>query len=206
MQQVIAAKLVIPPDPRGFPPEAAWTSAHAVSFCTDWRGENPDPDRETAVRLIWSFDCLFFRFDCHYREIFVYAGGNSRRDELWLRDVAEVFIRPESDSPKHYREFEVSPNGDWLDLDISPGGKSVLFCNLKSSVVVDPERRIWTAELAIPMNCLTGSFDPARAFRLNFFRIEGEEPNRFYSAWQPTRTPQANFHVPEVFGSLHFQL
>ncbi len=203
--QLIAAKLWTPPDPLGFPHQAAWTTVPAVSFCTDWRGENPDPERETTVRLLWSVDHLFFRFDCRYREIFVYEGGNSRRDQLWLRDVAEVFIRPENDPTKHYREFEISPNGDWLDLDIFPGGKSVLFCDLRSRVVVDLARRIWTAELTIPMNCLTASFDPGRTWRLNLFRIEGKEPDRFYSAWQPTCTPQANFHVPEVFGGLHFQ-
>jgi alpha-galactosidase len=205
MEQVIAAKLRTPPNSQGFPQVDSWMNAPAVSFSADWRGENPDPERETTARLLWSFDRLFFRFDCRYRQIFVYAGGGSRRDELWLRDVAEVFICPESESPNRYREFEVSPNGDWLDLDISPDGKSVLFCDLKSNVVVDPVRRIWTAELAVPMNCLTASFDPGRTWRLNLFRIEGKEPNRFYSAWRPTCTARANFHVPEVFGSLHFQ-
>ncbi len=206
MDQAIAARLGTPPDLQGFPQKAAWATAPAVSFCADWRGEHRDPERETSVQLLWSSEHLFFRYACRYREIFAYTGGNSRRDKLWLRDVAEVFIHPGSDAPRHYREFEISPNGDWLDLDITPDGKSVLFCDLKSRVVVDPAHHIWTAELAIPMNCLTASFDPGGSWRLNLFRIEGEEPSRFYSAWRPTGTPQANFHVPEVFGSLNFQL
>jgi len=204
MEQVTATRLTMPPDHRGLPQQTAWEIARAVSFCADWHGESPDPERETSVRLLWNPNHLFFRFDCRYREIFVYEGGNRRRDKLWLRDVAEVFIRPGSDEPRHYREFEISPNGDWLDLDISPDGKSVLFCDLKSRVVVDRKHCVWTAELAIPIHCLTAAFDPGEIWRLNLFRIEGKEPARFYSAWRPTCAPQANFHVPEVFGSLHF--
>jgi alpha-galactosidase len=39
---------------------------------------------------------------------------------------------------------------------------------------------------------------------VNFFRCEGVAPNRFYSSWQPTRTPTPDFHVPEAFGTLRF--
>jgi alpha-galactosidase len=39
---------------------------------------------------------------------------------------------------------------------------------------------------------------------VNFFRCEGADPLRYYGAWQPTGTPQPNFHVPAVFGTLRF--
>jgi hypothetical protein len=183
---------------------ADWESAQPITFCSDWRGEHEDPLRETEVRLLWSHQMLFIRFRCRYREIYVYAGGNSRRDQLWLRDVAELFIRPGNEDPGHYREFEISPNGDWLDLDILPGKKTHLFCDLKSRVILDADANLWTAELAIPFDCLTPSFNPGEIWRLNLFRIEGAEPNRFYSAWRPTNTPQPNFHVPDQFGRLQF--
>jgi alpha-galactosidase len=118
--------------------------------------------------------------------------------------VAEVFTRPGKDDSRHYKEFEISPNGDWLDLDISAGQKRLLMCDIKSRVVTNPEERIWIAELALPMNSLVAEFDPSLTWRINLFRIEGREPNRFYSAWRPTYTPQPNFHVPELFGELRF--
>jgi hypothetical protein len=203
MDRVIAVKLeALGRD--GLPAPSAWDKAPPVAFCWDWRGEHADSQRETQVRLLWSSDHLFVQFFCRYREIYVYEGGNTRRDQLWLRDVAEVFIRTGADETRHYKEFEISPNGDWLDLDISQGAKSHLFSDLKSRVAVDPDIHVWRAELAIPVNCLTTAFDSGEIWRLNLFRIEGKEPGRFYSAWQPTRTTRPNFHVPERFGELHF--
>jgi hypothetical protein len=202
--QVVAARLRMPFDGEGLPPAAAWISAQPVDFCSDWQGKHADPQRQTEVRLLWSDAYLCLRFRARYREIYVYSGGSCRRDQLWLRDVVEVFIRPGSDDLRHYKEFEISPNGDWLDLDIAPGQKSDLSCALRSRVVTDSKAMVWVAELAIPMNALTRKFDPGEIWRLNFFRVEGPEPARFYSAWQPTNTPQPNFHVPEVFGELRF--
>ena len=202
--RVVALQLRVPLDEEGLPESSAWNMASPVTFCSDWRGNHADPRRDTEVRLLWSREQLYIRFRCCYREIYVYEGESGRRDQLWLRDVAEVFIRPAGEELRHYREFEVSPNGNWLDLDISGGDKSILFCALKSRVVVDPGACIWTAELALPMHCLTTRFDPKEIWRLNMFRIEGREPNRFYSAWRPTYTSRPNFHVPELFGELCF--
>jgi|WetSurMetagenome_2_1015567.scaffolds.fasta_scaffold277621_1 hypothetical protein len=203
MKHVTAAKLKTALDEQGLPHSSAWVHAPAVRFCSDWCAENPDPQRETLFQLLWSPESLFLRFKCRYREIFVYEGAAVRRNGLWLRDVAEIFIHPSSGEPRRYKEFEISPNGDWLDLDIAPGEKSILDCDLRSRVVIDRDALLWTAELAIPMSCLVPSFNPSETWRLNLFRIEGQEPNRFYSAWIPTHTPQPNFHVPEVFGTLH---
>ncbi len=204
MNLVIAAKLETALDKEGLPDISAWEKASPVTFCTDWRGEDADPMRETQVRLLWSNEHLYVRFLCRYHELYVYPDNNSRRDRLWLRDVAEAFVRTGTDELRHYKEFEISPNGDWLDLDIDHGEKSDLLCSLKSRVIVSPDTRIWTAELAIPISCVTASFSPDDIWRLNLFRIEGRDPHRFYSAWQPTHTAIPNFHVPELFGELRF--
>jgi alpha-galactosidase len=206
MNQIAVAKARGRLDAGGFPDRSAWMETQSVAFCSDWRAEHPDPMRQTTVRFLWSIDHLFVRFHCSYRELFVYEGSPSRRDQLWLRDVAEIFIQPETEELRQYREFEISPNGDWLDLEISPGSKRTLFCDLKSRVALDQEQSVWTAEMAIPMNCLTTAVDPAETWRLNLFRIEGRDPKRFYSAWIPTYTPHPNFHVPEAFGALKFLL
>lgn len=187
-------------------PAREWQSAEPVTFCADWQGKNPDPQRQTSVRVLWTPRAVYLRFECSYRELFVFedSDANGRRDQLWDRDVAEAFLQPDRQGERSYREFEVAPNGMWVDLDIFPEGRRNLESGLTRSVWLDRERHAWAAELAIPMKALTGQFDPAAAWRVNFYRVEGPKEPRFYSAWQPTGTPEPNFHVPKAFGKLRF--
>jgi alpha-galactosidase len=116
----------------------------------------------------------------------------------------ETFIQPDPSREFYYREFEVSPNGMWIDLDIFPGGLADLKSGLKRSVYLDEKSHTWAAELAIPMKSLTPEFDPKSVWRVNFYRVEGRTEPRTYLAWLPTNTPQPNFHVPSAFGYLRF--
>jgi alpha-galactosidase len=188
-------------------PAAEWQSAAPVAFCADWQGLHPDPQRQTEVRVLWTPNTVYLRFECRYRGLFVFDDSDSsgRRDHLWDRDVAEVFLQPDPSRPRYYREFEVSPNGMWIDLDIFPGGRSGLKSGLSRSIWLDREQHTWAAELAIPMKALTATFDPAAVWRVNFYRVEGPKEPRFYAAWRATETPEPNFHVPSAFGKLRFQ-
>ena len=178
---------------------------HPIVFCSDWQGKNPDEQRETQVRVLWSSQTLYLRFECRYRELFLFSDSdpNGRRDHLWDRDVAEAFLQPDPSREHYYREFEVSPNGMWIDLDIFPGGLADLKSGLKKSVVLDEKGHRWTAELAIPMKALTPSF-----------RSEGDLAGQFLSGRRNERTaslsglaanrnsPEPNFHVPSAFGTV----
>ena len=193
-------------DAAGFPPYKAWRNAKPVIFNTDWQGKNTDPRRQTEVRLLWTPAFLYLKFVASYRLITVFedANSNGRRDKLWDRDVAEAFLQPDPGQLRHYMEFEVSPNGFWIDLEIANGALQHLQSGLQRRVNIDKAAKTWSAELAIPMKSLTQHFDPASVWRVNFFRVEGATEPRFYSSWQPTNTPQPNFHVPERFGFLRF--
>jgi len=171
-------------------PAAEWGNAHPVTFASDWQGKNSDTDRQTQVRVLWSERTLSLRFECRYRGLFVFrdADPNGRRDRLWERDVAEAFLQPDPAREHYYREFEVSPNGMWIDLDIFPGGLSDLNSGMQRSVFLDEKAQVWIAELAIPLQALTRRFDS----------------NATYLAWQPTNTPAPNFHVPRAFGRMRF--
>jgi alpha-galactosidase len=187
-------------------PASEWQKAQAVVFCSDWQGKNSDEERATEVRVLWSSQTLYVRFECRYRELFLFedSDSNGRRNHLWDRDVAEVFLQPDPSRERYYREFEVSPNGMWVDLDIFPGGLADLKSGMKRSVFLDQKTRRWAAELAIPMTALTPNFDPKVVWRANFYRVEGRKEPRTYMAWRPTGTPQPNFHVPAAFGRLRF--
>jgi hypothetical protein len=204
--EAVAIRMTESCDAEGFPTPSSWEVAVPLQFTADWQGKNADPQRETEVRLLWTPEVLFLRFRARYRTITVFpdAEPNGRRDQLWDRDVAEAFLQPDRSNLRRYKEFEVSPNGFWIDLDIAPGEKHDLKSGLKRRVVLDETRKIWVAELAIRMKCLVQSFDPIASWNVNFYRVEGEEEPRFYSAWQPTRTAVPSFHVPEAFGKLVF--
>jgi alpha-galactosidase len=204
---VIASQFTGTPGDDGFPAAESWNHLEATRFASDWQGKNEDALRETAVRVLWTKDIFFMNFWCRYRTLTVFEHGDSdgRRDQLWDRDVAEVFIQTDPSRPRHYLEFEVSPNGMWIDLAISPDGKRDPGSRMKSRVKLDESGKIWNAEIALPMRSITEHFDPSSEWRVNFFRVEGATEPRFYSAWRPTFTPQPNFHVPEAFGKLRFR-
>ena len=206
-------------------PAPEWGLADPIRFSADWQGKNADIALETEVRVLWSQEMLYLRFVCRYRELFVLGDSdpNGRRDQLWERDVAEAFLQPPESraksglvlsgqhargSPSRYRafykEFEIAPNGLWLDLDISPEGSVALKGKLDRSVHLEESRKFWAAELAIPIVSLTSNFDSTMPWRVNFYRVEGKSEPRRYLAWQPTQTPEPDFHVPEVFGTLRF--
>ncbi len=123
--------------------------------------------------------------------------------------MVEVFLRPEiSDA---YFEFEVSPLGQWLDILVRHPRKDVHFgwrSGLKVQCEIDSQLRLWTARLTIPakpmMDALQLRSEPQSGdiWKANLFRVSGAQPCREYLAWQPTFTPQPDFHVPEAFGNL----
>jgi len=202
----MAVRMAEPAGSEGFPKQSSWEAAPCIRFHADWQGKNADPERETEVRLLWTPEMLYLRFRAKYRVITVFSDAepNGRRDQLWDRDVAEVFLQPDPSELRRYKEFEVSPNGMWIDLEIGPGEKHDLNSGLRRRVILNEMSKTWIAELALPMKSLMEKFDAAASWRVNFYRVEGAREPRFYSAWQPTGTAMANFHVPEAFGRLIF--
>jgi alpha-galactosidase len=204
---IVAMELSGALDAGGFPAADEWNRALPVRFASDWQGRNEDTARETEVRILWTNEMLYLKFRCRYRTLTIFkdSASNGRRDQLWDRDVAEVFIQTDAKRPRRYWEFEISPNGMWIDLEISAEGKRDPQSGLESRVLLNESEKLWTAVIALPMGALANAFDASEEWRVNFFRVEGAAEPRFYSSWQPTRTPQPNFHMPEAFGVLRFQ-
>jgi alpha-galactosidase len=79
---------------------------------------------------------------------------------------------------------------------------------MKVKCEIDWQRKLWTARLQAPiepmMRALQLKYRPQAgdAWKVNLFRVSGAEPEREYLAWQPTFTPQPDFHVPSAFGNL----
>ena len=184
-----------------------WRDAPRVLFNHDSFG-NAVPNHGTEVRSRWTSGNLYFLFICPFEEL--HLKPNPKRieetNQLWNWDVAEAFIGSDFQNIRRYKEFEISPQSEWVDLDInldSPHPQDGWLWNsgLSAEARIDPHAKIWYAFMRIPYSSVDTK--PARAgsvLRLNLFRAQGSEPGRKQLSWQPTH--KASFHVPEAFGSL----
>ena len=81
------------------------------------------PRYRTEIRTRWTKSNLYFLFVCPYEELYLKPAPNTQKEtnELWNWDVAEVFVGSDFTNIKRYKEFEISPQGEWVDLDIDLG-------------------------------------------------------------------------------------
>jgi hypothetical protein len=121
-------------------------------------------------------------------------------------DVAEVVIGSDFQDIRPYKEFEISPQGEWVDLDIDlskPHHEDGWTWNsgFKVAARIDPATKIWYGAMRIPFSALQ-SRPPAVGdkFRINLFPSQGPPPNGIEVVWQPTLNH--TFHTPERFGLL----
>lgn len=159
----------------------------------------------TTVQVRWSKENLYVGFTAPYTELnyFEPAKLDSERIGLWERDVVEMFISPELESPqKKYFEFEVAPNGEKLDL-VLDNRKANFDWNshFQAAVKIDSTGKIWSCEWRIPWSAMVEKIPQAGdKWRVNFYRID--KANKAFLAFSPTLAP--SFHTPEKFGTLEF--
>jgi len=189
------------------PNSPLWKAAQPV--VTEHGPQNElTPGHRTEVRSRWSDKHLYFFFTCPYEELYLLPNPSTttETDKLWDHDVAEVFIGAEFDKIWHYREFQVSPQGEWVDLDIDrkepkPEGGWRWNSGYTVQARIDKEHKIWYGAFRIPVESINGGeAKPGKEFRANFYRLQGPPPNRRMICWRPTM--QSTYHVPEAFGIL----
>jgi hypothetical protein len=166
------------------------------------------PGYRTEIRSRWTAKNLYFLFSCPYEELFLRPSPSTITEtyKLWNWDVAEVFIGSDFKNIQHYREFELSPQGEWLDLDIDlskPHHEEGWKWNSGFQVAarIDEQTKTWYGAIKIPWAALDETPpSPGKTLRVNFFRSQGPRSNCKEIAWQPTLSE--TFHVPERFGLL----
>src|SRR5262249_40639788 len=189
------------------PSSQFWRVALPVYMENDIHG-NGVPKYRTEVRTRWTKQNLYFLFICPYEQVNLKPNPQTsvETNQLWNWDVAEVFIGSDFKDIKRYKEFEVSPQGEWIDLDIDlnkPHHEDGWTWNsgVQISARIDRDARVWYAGMRIPYSTI----DPRAAvagnvLRVNLFRSQGPSANRQEITWQ---APMADtFHVPERFGLL----
>jgi hypothetical protein len=186
-----------------------WSRAQPIHITHKWSGEAAPASRHAEARILWTNEFLIVRFVCRQEEpLTLYSNPqiHTKTPRLWDRDVCEIFLAPDPDTPERYFEFEASPAGEWVDIAITftPTGRETSFefqSGMKAAASIHAKQTIIC--MAIPWSLYIPQPTSGDRWRVNLFRCVGLGDER-YLAWQPTYTDEPNFHVPEVFGELEF--
>ncbi len=198
--------------PDGDLSKKVWRRAEWVKFDHDMSGQPNYPEAATEVAAFWTSTYVYFAFQCKYTELNIYAGEDPAKErwELWDRDVAEVFANPEPARVNHYYEFEVSPNNQWIDLEIDkdkdPFNDAKWDSGFEHSTRVDEKNHVWTCEMRIPLKSMNvAALKPDAEWRINYYRADGpgDDSKRRFLCWSVI-TEGKTFHVPARFGIIRF--
>jgi hypothetical protein len=193
------------PDPNS----PQWAKAPRVTAGRDYLGQSI-AGPPTEIRSRWTRQNLYLLYICPYDELNLKPDPNPALEtpQLWNWDVGEAFIGSDFAHIGRYKELQVSPQSEWVDLDIDrddqkgqPGMKWNSGYSVKGRI--DAQARIWYGEMRIPFVAIdTRTPEKGRELRIGLYRIAGVSPKKFY-AWRPTG--QTSFHVPRAFGTLRLR-
>jgi hypothetical protein len=186
-----------------------WKGIPGVIADKDRQGQ-PVANHRTEIRSRWTPNNLYLLYIAPYEQLYLRPNPSTdtETNKLWEWDVAEAFIGSDFKNIKQYKEFQVSPQGEWVDLHIDRGAQPPLHdvawnSSYEVKARIDRDKRVWYGEMRIPIKAIDTR--PARAgneMRINLYRIQGPEPRRFIN-WQPVNNE--SFHTPEAFGTLRLQ-
>ena len=188
-----------------------WRQCQRVQIEHYWSGEPAMQSRHAEARVCWSDEALHVRFVGKQQEPLIISENpitDKKTLGLWDRDVCEIFLAPDPAQPWRYFEFEAAPTGEWIDLGIvvKPEGRETdweFASGLMTAAKLEGERLL--VAMRIPWSDVLPKPSAGDVWRVNVFRCVGPEAPERYLAWLPTRTPEPNFHVPDVFGLLRFE-
>lgn len=168
------------------------------------------PEYRAEVRSRWTANNIYFLFAGPYRKLTMNSNPDTVKEtyRLWEKDCFEVYLGADFENINRYREFQMSPAGEFLDLDIDssrpkPGfnGEDKWDSGMQVKARIDERGKFWYGEMKIPMSAV--ALHPPREgteMRINLFRQDEEPPNRKFLAWQVTGV--WNPHHPDKFGIL----
>jgi hypothetical protein len=190
------------------PQSAEWSGIPGVKAAKEFFGEAA-PLPPTEIRSRWTRKNLYLLFICPYKTLYLKPGPITTKEtnRLWNWDVAEALIGSDYLKISRYKEFQVSPQGEYVDLDIDqedPKSPQKAI-NWQSGFTVrgrvDSPQNIWYGEMCIPFSSLDMKAPKAGdELRIGLYRIAGRDPHRIYITWRPTGAK--TFHIPGAFGSL----
>ncbi len=187
-----------------------WDKAQVVSVGKYWSGIAAPAGRHFAARLLWSDKALYVRFEAAQAEPLIVSEKPDLTQKikgLWARDVCEIFIAVDKAKRNKYFEFEIAPNGEWIDLgiEVTPKERKTDWdykSGMTSAAFIEKEKIVMA--IKIPFSALGKTPKTGDIWLGNLFRCVGKDPTRGYLSWQPTKTKMPDFHVPKAFGEFQF--
>jgi hypothetical protein len=195
------------------PKSSTWSGSASVWMVRDCSKTLEYPNLKTEIRGFWSDSDLYLLFVCPYETLNLWLPTQNDRPRrgLWDRDVVEMFLGDDWENIRHYREYEIAPTADWIDLAIDldhRGTDRNWRSGWHTAARIDEAKHVWYAAAQIPLKSVSqAAVVPGTRWRMNLYRIDGQgaDPQRHFLCWQPTcvvnRDPN---HVPENFGTLVF--
>jgi hypothetical protein len=193
----------------GADPAAPWRGVAPVIAERDRRGA-PVPGHRTEIRSQWTPKHLYLLFVCPYEELYLKPDPttSAETNKLWEWDVAEAFLGTDFQNIKQYKEYQVSPQGEWVDLAIDRGAQPPSHdaswnSGFEAKARIDRTARVWYGEMRIPLESLgVAAPKPGYEMRANFYRLQGPQPRKYIN-WQPVNSD--SYHTPEAFGRLRLR-
>jgi len=176
-------------------------------------GTPPPAHLATSVVCFWDETSLSVLFRAQYLRLRTlpagYGGGVVGKTlHLWEQsDVLEVFIGREVRSVLTYGEFQVAPDGRWLDSRVRLDEEMILLdtaweSGLRVASVIDVRNNLWRAGMEIPWSAF-GTAPPSTCrWDMNCYRATGRFHGDELLAWSPTGYGEGCFHRPDRFGVL----
>jgi hypothetical protein len=201
------------PELNSDPNSATWARAASTWIQKDCSHEIDYARLKTEVRSFWTDSDLYLLFISPYTELNLWLPPDNSKDrlKLWDRDVVEFFLGDDWQDIKRYREFEIAPTGDWVDLaiDLSHDSYDAKWdSGWQRQGRIDKKNHIWYAAARVPLRSVSEKQVVADTrWRVNLYRIDGlgADPVRHFMCWQPTCVINRDSnHVPEHFGTLVF--
>jgi Carbohydrate family 9 binding domain-like len=192
------------------PNSELWATAPHVAADRNYLGQLI-PGAPTGIRSRWSDRYLYLLFICPYDELNLKPDPNPAAEtpELWKWDVAEAFIGSDFEHIARYKELQVSPQSEWVDLEIdrdNPKTQAGMAWNSGYMVKgrIDAPHKVWYGEMRIPFGAIDGRPpQEGRELRIGLFRIAGAGQKKAFYAWRPPLG--TSFHVPQAFGLLRLR-
>lgn len=187
-----------------------WAKAEEALIDKYWSGVNAPIGRHAKAKLLWSKTAIYVRFEANQTEpLIVSAAPNlqTKTKGLWDRDVCEIFLAPNRSEPRKYFEFEIAPNGEWIDLGIyqKPDDRITDWdynSGMQSAARIEKDKVLMA--IKIEWKAFGKTPKAGDVWLGNLFRCVGSGETRGYLAWSATGTKEPAFHVPEKFGEFEF--
>ena len=179
------------------PEAASWKGVPGIFMENGPKGET-HLEHRTEVRSRWTADNVYFLFVCPYQELHLKPNPTvtSETNKLWDWDVAEVFVGSDFQHIRRYKEFEMSPQGEWVDLDIDrdsplPEGGWLWNSGFEAKARIDRAKKIWYGEMRIPLKTIDFSRGVNVTLGLPFVRTSPDHGTAFDIAGKGLANPSS---------------